>query len=290
MSDCNPTWHFVFPYSLGASGSGLLIQNLAYGLIHKGYQVHLVSIESRPYITNHPACSWSGMILGKDFPLPRIPVYTGTAAPSVTFSELEESDYERYREALLLHWQSVLQPAQDDIVIVSHLWTHAAMLKQIGISVDGVMVHGTDLLAFKTAPRYHEEITIGAKWAKGIIANSSYVEQCLRDLPFVDPDIVVRIPPILDLDIFSYESYDYGAKRLVLHVPGKFVPFKGTDRLIRAVPYYEARDPDVHTIICGTGPLHKGLRMLLRRSRMDRLEWREGWLPRQRIAELLRIC
>ena len=281
--------HFIFPYPLSASGSGLLLQDLSANLTASGVKTHLLTVEREPYRPRDTACTWDGLIIGDGFPLDHVPVYTRIAAPSISFAELDRTDYEAYCEALKRHWQEALSPRAEDIVVVSHLWTHASLLKELGVRVDGILVHGTDLLAYDRAPWYRDQVAASTRWARWLIVNSDATRQKVLARGLGRSSGMVKIPPGIDTRTFSLgPCVEVPRPPVVLHVPGKFVTFKGTDRLLRAVPVYESEVPGVRTLITGTGPLPAEVAQLRDAMSSQNVEWREAWMPRAKLASLLR--
>lgn len=278
----------LFPYPLYASGSGILLQGLARSLIECGCVVRIVSVEcSLPVQGLPPGCDWSGMILGRDFPLGKVPIYTGIAAPCITFGELTANEYAAYRDSLQKLWKKNVREFSPDVVVCSHLWTHAAILQDLGVRVDVVLAHGTDLIALKRDPEFEPEVRRACAWSRHVVVASSFVEQQVRRMKLFDDKSMTRIPPGVRSADFQPLLRECRHPSTVLHVPGKFVNFKGTDRLLQAASIYERRNAEIRTTICASGPVPETLRRLALELGLERVDWRSGWFGRREIDALL---
>ena len=286
----NQTIHFVHPLPLKASGSGLLTYEIAQRLSTSGHKVHLLTIEESKQ-SNSKNLWYDSLMLGKTFPFDKVPVYTGIGLPHICFSQMSNSEIQSYINILQKFYKQNLekQISSQDIVIVSHLWFHSLILKNLGISVNGIFSHGTDLMALSHSPKFAKEVRDAANWADRIIAPSNYIRNKISSLGFKCYEKISCIYPGIDISLFNFNPKQKINHNLLLHIPGKNANFKGTDRLLKAILYSKSQFRNIKLIVIGYGRIKSEVAQMKAKLNKE-IKWIDSFIPRTNIAKLLQTA
>lgn len=149
-----------------------------------------------------------------------------------------------------------------------------------------VTVHGGDVFGLRS-PLFRPFKRAAVAMASAITCNGPVTLSAVADLG-ADPERshIIRIAPSFEGtvaadDVRAWRACFPADSRIILFV-GRLIPEKGPDDFIEAVA--RARDPRVHGVICGEGPMRDDLAALaVRRNVGDRIHF-EGWVDSAGIA------
>lgn len=149
-----------------------------------------------------------------------------------------------------------------------------------------VTVHGGDVLGLRS-PLFGPFKRAAVAMASAITCNGPVTLSEVAELG-ADParSHIIRIAPSFEgaveaADVRAWRARFPADSRIILFA-GRLIPEKGPDDFIDAVA--QARDPRVHGVICGEGPMRDDLAALaVRRNIGDRIHF-EGWVDPAGIA------
>ena len=157
-----------------------------------------------------------------------------------------------------------------------------------------ITCHGTDLIGFRSDPRYRKMAFVAAEKALAIIAISRQVKieaKAVYDLSEeklnhirggFDPAIFRVIPQVTKADVLDSISLRSVDKPLIVFV-GKLTEFKGIDVLLKAAVIYEQVLPGVQTLIVGDGVLRDKMQALRDHFRLQEVHFL-GYQPQATVV------
>lgn len=123
-----------------------------------------------------------------------------------------------------------------------------------------IYCHGLDILRAQESPRKKKWLIKILKGASGLVTNSEYTRNLIRELGIPDNKVLVVYPcPAIRPPKTTVETYDifskYGLanKRIVLSV-GRLVKRKGVDKIIESLPKLYDQFKDIMYVVVGDGP------------------------------------
>ena len=167
-----------------------------------------------------------------------------------------------------------------------------------------IYLHGNDLLSVASNPLWRWLLKLTLKRAAGIVCNSSYIRNSLRntfrlDTPTHVINPVVRperfgnptsLSHIDDLRKRIRQSYNIPETAIVILSVGNLVKYKNFDRIIDNIPVLLNFGVDVHCIICGKGSCETQLKSQVQRLRIDQRVHFAGYVPERDLAGYYIAC
>lgn len=163
-----------------------------------------------------------------------------------------------------------------------------------------IYLHGNDLLCPLKFPAIKALFSFTLRRLDGIVCNSSFTDQYLRD--HISPSLTTHIvnPTVRPTKFCSYspgpshpkirQTYGIGDTATVLLSVGRLIKRKGFDRVIRNLPSLLAQGVEVHYIICGRGAMQPELQTLATTLGVaDRVHF-VGFVPDQDLAHYYEAC
>ena len=155
-----------------------------------------------------------------------------------------------------------------------------------------VTVHGGDVFGLRS-PLFRAFKRAAVRMASAITCNGPATQREVAALGGTpDRTRIIRFAPAFEGAVDSAQVTSWRARfpadaGLILFA-GRLIPEKGPDDVIAAVA--QARDPRVHGVICGDGPMREALQALaMRRKVADRIHF-EGWVDPAGIACRMQAC
>ena len=223
------------------------------------------------------------------------PCFTTHPHSEVTFFILSDQQIQAYVNA----WRQIINQAvatfQPDIIHANHIWVIPFVASETGVPYV-ITCHGTDLIGFRSDPRYRKMAFVAAEKALAIIAISRQVKieaKAVYDLSEeklnhirggFDPAIFRVIPQVTKADVLDSISLRSVDKPLIVFV-GKLTEFKGIDVLLKAAVIYEQVLPCVQTLIVGDGVLRDKLQALRDHLRLQEVHFL-GYQPQATVVRI----
>ncbi|MBE9260321.1 glycosyltransferase family 4 protein [Dolichospermum sp. LEGE 00246] len=167
-----------------------------------------------------------------------------------------------------------------------------------------IYLHGNDLLSVTSNPLWRWLLKLTLNRADGIVCNSSYIRNFLRntfrlDTPTHVINPVVRserfgnptsLSHIDDLRNRIRQIYNIPETAIVILSVGNLVKYKNFNRVIDNIPVLLNFGVDVHCIICGEGSCEIQLKSQAERLRIDQRVHFAGYVPERDLAGYYAAC
>ncbi|MTJ12397.1 glycosyltransferase family 4 protein [Anabaena sp. UHCC 0187] len=167
-----------------------------------------------------------------------------------------------------------------------------------------IYLHDNDLVRTASNPLWKWLLKLTLKRADGIVCNSSYIRNSLRntfrlDTPTHVINPVVRPERFGNPTSFSHiddlrnrirQTYNIPETAIVILSVGNLVKYKNFDRVIDNIPVLLNFGVDVHCIICGTGVCENQLKSQAERLRIDKRVHFAGYVPERDLAGYYAAC
>ena len=167
-----------------------------------------------------------------------------------------------------------------------------------------IYLHGNDLISVASNPLWRWLLKVTLNRADGIVCNSSYIRNSLRntfrlDTPTHIINPVVRperfgnptsLSHIDDLRNRIRQIYNIPETAIVILSVGDLVKYKNLNRVIDNIPVLLNFGVDVHCIICGEGSCEPQLKSQAERLRIDQRVHFVGYVPERDLAGYYAAC
>ncbi|BAZ84070.1 glycosyltransferase family 4 protein [Dolichospermum compactum] len=167
-----------------------------------------------------------------------------------------------------------------------------------------IYLHGNDLISVASNPLWRWLLKVTLNRADGIVCNSSYIRNSLRntfrlDTPTHIINPVVRperfgnptsLSHIDDLRNRIRQIYNIPETAIVILSVGDLVKYKNLNRVIDNIPVLLNFGVDVHCIICGEGSCEIQLKSQAERLRIDQRVHFAGYVPERDLAGYYAAC
>jgi phosphatidyl-myo-inositol dimannoside synthase len=167
-----------------------------------------------------------------------------------------------------------------------------------------IYLHGNDLRRTTSNPFWKWLLKLTLKRAEGIVCNSSYIRNSLRntfrlDTPTHVINPVVRperfgnptsLSHIDDLRNRIRQTYNIPETSIVILSAGNLVKYKNFDRVIDNIPVLLNFGVDVHCVICGEGSYEMQLKSQAERLRIDNRVHFAGYVAERDLAGYYAAC
>lgn len=167
-----------------------------------------------------------------------------------------------------------------------------------------IYLHGNDLLSVASNPLWRWLLKLTLNRADGIVCNSSYIRNSLRntfrlDTPTHVINPVVRperfgnptsLSHIDDLRNRIRQIYNIPETAIVILSVGDLVKYKNFNRVIDNIPVLLNFGVDVHCIICGEGACEISLKSQVERLRINQRVHFAGYVPERDLAGYYAAC
>ncbi|MBD2293436.1 glycosyltransferase family 4 protein [Anabaena sphaerica FACHB-251] len=167
-----------------------------------------------------------------------------------------------------------------------------------------IYLHGNDLVDISRHFLWRSLFKITLKRAEGIVCNSSYIRETLRNTFRLDTPTHVINPVVRpekfgtpsslshldDLRIRLRQAYNIPETAIVILSVGRLLKHKSFDRVIDNIPLLLTIGVDVHYIICGQGTCEQQLKSQSQRLRVDQRVHFAGYVPERELAGYYAAC
>ncbi|MFN6562069.1 MAG: glycosyltransferase family 4 protein [Nostoc sp. ChiSLP01] len=167
-----------------------------------------------------------------------------------------------------------------------------------------IYLHGNDLVVPLHNPVWRSLFKLTLHRAEGIVCNSSYTQNYLRNALRLDTPTYVINPVIRpekfgnattsasldDLRVRVRQSYNIPETAIVILSVGRLVKHKSFESVIDNIPLLLTFGVDVHYIICGQGPCELELKCLAHRLRVNKRVHFAGYVPEKELAGYYAAC
>lgn len=265
-------------FPLEGSGSGTYTLNLAQHLAKRGNQVCVVlpenrepspleGVELRPvYFTPDTGAAPAPDALPFNFPC-----FTTHPRSLTAFGDLTDEQLDQYLAAFTAAIDEAVRVFRPDIIHAQHVWLLADVAARTGMPTV-LTAHGTDMMGYRKWPQLRPMADEAVQLCRRIIAISrDNYQDTIDTIPAAAPKMALLLNGYNE-DVFYREPIDrtallashgvaYDGQPIMLFA-GKLTGFKGIDTLLRAAARYEAANPDVITLLAGSGEEEAALKAL----------------------------
>ncbi|MBD2445758.1 glycosyltransferase family 4 protein [Nostoc sp. FACHB-152] len=167
-----------------------------------------------------------------------------------------------------------------------------------------IYLHGNDIRSGLGNPVWRSLFKLTLTRATGIVCNSSFTRDYLRNNfrlqtpthvihPVMRPEKFGVSPNHSNLDdlrVQVRQTYNIPETAVVILSVGRLVKHKSFERVIENLPLLLTIGVDVHYIICGQGPCESELQTLAQRLRVDGRVHFAGYVPERELAGYYAAC
>ena len=167
-----------------------------------------------------------------------------------------------------------------------------------------IYLHGNDIVSPLGNPFWRSLFKLTLTRAEGIVCNSSYTRDYLRNTFRLETPTHIIHPVVRpekfdgetsqknfdDLRLRLRQSYNIPETAVVILSVGQLVKHKSFDRVIDNIPLLLTIGVDVHYIICGEGPCESELKSLTHRLRVDKRVHFAGYVPPRELSGYYAAC
>lgn len=207
---------------------------------------------------------------------------------SSRWSEMNDDDIKRYRQAWASRLSSILRDFQPDLIHAHHLWVLGSMIKDLAPGIPVIShCHATGLRQMKLCPHLAESVVEGCRRNEAfVVLHSGHAEQLQNDLGIPEGRIHV-IGAGYRQDFFNpSDRLEQPVPRL-LYV-GKFANAKGLPWLLSAFEILRIDNPDLELHIAGGGTGLEAEGLHRRMENMAPSVVLHGQLDQKELASLMR--
>lgn len=167
-----------------------------------------------------------------------------------------------------------------------------------------IYLHGNDLSRTVNNPLWRWLLKLTLTRADGIVCNSSYIRNSLRNTfrldtpthvinPVVRPERFGNPTGLSHINVLRNrirQTYNISETAIVILSVGNLVKYKNFDRVIDNIPVLLTIGVDVHCIICGEGNCETQLKSQAERLRIDKRVHFAGYVPERDLAGYYAAC
>jgi glycosyltransferase involved in cell wall biosynthesis len=167
-----------------------------------------------------------------------------------------------------------------------------------------IYLHGNDLSRTVNNPLWRWLLKLTLTRADGIVCNSSYIRNSLRNTfrldtpthvinPVVRPERFGNPTSLSHINVLRNrirQTYNISETAIVILSVGNLVKYKNFDRVIDNIPVLLTIGVDVHCIICGEGNCETQLKSQAERLRIDKRVHFAGYVPERDLAGYYAAC
>jgi glycosyltransferase involved in cell wall biosynthesis len=167
-----------------------------------------------------------------------------------------------------------------------------------------IYLHGNDLSRTVNNPLWKWLLKLTLTRADGIVCNSSYIRNSLRNTfrldtpthvinPVVRPERFGNPTSLSHINVLRNrirQTYNISETAIVILSVGNLVKYKNFDRVIDNIPVLLTIGVDVHCIICGEGNCETQLKSQAERLRIDKRVHFAGYVRERDLAGYYAAC
>ncbi|NEO65057.1 MAG: glycosyltransferase family 4 protein, partial [Moorea sp. SIO4G2] len=165
-------------------------------------------------------------------------------------------------------------------------------------------LHGDDLLCPLRNPLLRSLFTWTINRIQGIVCNSSFTRDYLKEHFQIDTPTYVINPTVRPekfgnqgkLDCADHsrkqvrQAHNIPETAVVILSVGRLIRRKGFDRIIRNLPFLLDEGLNVHYLVCGRGPMESELKSLASRVGVEERVHFAGYVPNEALAGYYAAC
>lgn len=238
------------------TGSGIYYQNLIQGMANKSTENALIYASQQPFKIDLPADYYYPVeFLSSNLNFPMPGMSDVMPYPSTLYSEMTDSQLNKWQKAFKQQLLKAKQEFKPDIVICHHLWYLTSMALDIFTEVPVIGIsHGTDIRQAIRHPHLKEKFVSRINRLSLVFSLSHFDKERIIETFKVDTDKIYITGNGFNPDLFNFNGgKNHSSNSVKIVYAGKITASKGIFELAQTFPTLKKTCPHLEMHLIGNG-------------------------------------